>query len=193
MTSDDDILDLIRRDPELAELLWNVCEFDLSRAEHGEPVLLSSGLALESVAGDFTGGTFFLCGDGRRRPALYADSEGQAGLIGENLSEALEIMVGLPSWRDCLKFSGAGDLAVMRTAADHLERDEHRDEPELAAMRSRLATELDLDLAPASVLLARLHTAVSATVPDFVLIDKTGEEYETLFGAWLPSRNPAWR
>ncbi|WP_206666947.1 hypothetical protein [Streptomyces lasalocidi] len=129
MTSDDDILDSIRRDPELAELLWNVCEFDLSRAEHGEPVRLSSGLALESVAGDFTGGTFFLCGDGRRRPALYADSEGQAGLIGENLSEALEIMVGLPSWRDCLKFSGAGDLAVMRTAADRLERDEHRDEP----------------------------------------------------------------
>lgn len=191
---DDDILDAIRHDPDLADLLWQVSEFDLSRGDHGEPVRLSSGLALEGVAGDFTGGTFFLCGDPRTaRPVLYASSEGQAGLIGLNLAEALEIMIGLPSWRDCLKFSGIGDLAVMRTTADHLRRDELRDEPEVDTQRARLADTLDLQPAAVPVLLARLQAAVSATAPAFVLTVETGEEYETLFGPWLPSRNPAWR
>lgn len=124
---------------------------------------------------------------------LYASSEGQAGLIGQSLAEALGIMLGLPSWRDCLKFSGAGDLAVMRTTADHLERDELRDEPEIGAERARLATALNLKRESVPVLLARLHAAVSATEPDFVLTVETSGEYESLFGPWLPSRNPSWR
>lgn len=100
---------MVRQDPGLAELLWEVCEFDLTRDDHGEAVQLSSGQALEGIAGDFTGGTFFLCGEHRSaRPVLYASSEGQAGLIGHSLAEALEAMIGLPSWQDCLKFSGGG-------------------------------------------------------------------------------------
>lgn len=191
---DDDILDAIRRDPALAELMWDVCEFDLSRGDHGERVRLTSGLALKGIAGDLTGGTFFLCGDrGTARPVLYASSEGQAGLIGQNLAEALEAMIGLPSWYDCLTFSGAGDLAVMRTTADHLRRDELRDEPGLDTLRTRLAEALDLKLAAVPALLARLHAAVSATEPDYLLTAEPGGEYESLFGQWLPSRNPAWR
>lgn len=194
VTSDGDILNSIRRDHGLAELMWQVCEFDLSRGDPGEPVRLSSGLALEGVAGDFTGGTFFLCGDRlTARPVLYASSEGQAGLIGQSLAEALEAMTGLPSWWDCLTFSGAGDLSVMRITADHLGRDELRGKPEIDIQRARLATALNLNLESVPVLLARLHAAVSATEPDFVLTAEAGGEYESLFGPWLPSRNPAWR
>ncbi|KUM68580.1 hypothetical protein [Streptomyces griseorubiginosus] len=194
MASDDEILDSIRRDSTLAELLWRVCEFDLSRGDHGEPVQLSSGVSLEAVAGDFTGGTFFLCGDrGSERPVLYASSEGQSGLIGRSLTEALEIMIGLPSWWDCLKFSGSGDLEVMRATAANLERDEIRDEPELHADRARVAKALHLERESLSFLVTRLHAAVSATAPDFLLTVETGEEYDPLFGPWLPSHNPAWR
>jgi hypothetical protein len=190
VTSDNDILESIRRDPALAELLWQVCEFDLSRGDHGEPVRLSSGLALDGIAGDFTGGTFFLCGDPQEsRPVLYASSEGQAGLIGQSLAEALEIMGGLPSWYDCLKFSGGGDLSVMQTTADHL----LRDEPENDGHRVHLGAVLAWERASVAELLARLHAAVSTTAPDYVLTVETGEEYETLFGPWLPSRNPSWR
>ncbi|MCG8925020.1 hypothetical protein, partial [Lentzea sp. CC55] len=132
MKIDDDILNLIRQDSGLTELLCHVCEFDLSRGDHVEPVRLSSGVALEGVAGDSTGGTFFLCGDRQAvRPLLYASSEEQAGLIGQSLAAALEIMIGLPSWHDCLSFSGAGDLAAMRTTAEHLGRDELDHEPAL--------------------------------------------------------------
>ncbi|MEU2727204.1 hypothetical protein ABZ650_05620 [Streptomyces griseoviridis] len=192
MIRHEEVLDSIRRDSDLAEVLWRLCEFDLSRSDPGEPVRLSSGVALEGIAGDYTGGTFFLCGNGKVRPALYASSEGQAGLIGNSLTEALEIMVGLSSWWDCLKFSGAGDLAVMRATADHLRGDEFRDEPGKDADRATVAQALGLGSAPVSALLGRLHAAVSATVPDFVLTSGA-TEYESLFGPWLRSRNPAWQ
>ena len=81
----------------------------------------------------------------------------------------------------------------MRTTAGHLGRDELRNEPEIGAQRVRLAAALDLELASVPVLIARLHAAVSATTPDFVLTVGTGETYESLFGPWLPSRNPLWR
>jgi hypothetical protein len=188
---DEEILASIQRDSSLAEVLWRVCEFDLSRNDPGEPVRLSSRAALKGIAGDFTGGTFFLCGDGEDRPVLYASSEGQAGLIGRSLTEALQIMVGLPSWWDCLKFSGTGDLAVMLTTAGHLRDDELRDEPEKDADRATVAQALGLGSEATSTLLGRLHAAVAATVPDFVLTSDAGE-YESLFGPWLPSRNPSW-
>ncbi len=192
--SDDEILEVVRQDLRLADLLCEVCEFDLTRGDHGEPVRLPSGQALDGIAGDFTGGTFFLCGEHRStRPVLYASSEGQAGLIGQNLAEALEIMIGLPSWWDCLKFSGGGDLTIMQSAADHLQRDQFRDQPEIAAQRIQLARAMSLDLAIVPVLLARLCAAVASTKPDFVLTVETGEEYESLFGERLPSRNPSWR
>ena len=38
--------------------------FDLRRARHCEEVLLASGASLEPIAGDDTGGTFFVCGGG---------------------------------------------------------------------------------------------------------------------------------
>jgi hypothetical protein len=101
-------------------------------------------------------------------------------------------MVGLPSWWDCLTFSGSGDLAVMRTTAGHLRDDELANEPEMDAHRAVVAQAVGLQIGATSDLLARLHAAVSATAPDFVLTSETGE-YETLFGPWLPSRNPAWR
>ncbi|MEU9738874.1 hypothetical protein AB0E12_06740 [Micromonospora chersina] len=193
MKSDDELLELVRHDLSLAELLWEVCEFDLTRGDHGETVRLSSGQALEGIAGDFTGGTFFLCGECRSvRPVLYASSEGQAGLIGYSLAEALEVMIGLPSWWDCLKFSGGGDLVSMQSAAEHLQRDELRDQPEVGAKRVQLATALSLDLATVPLLVARLRDAVAGTAPDFLLTVETGGEYGSLFGPWLPSRNPSW-
>lgn len=80
----------------------------------------------------------------------------------------------------------------MQAAAEHLQRDELRDQPEVGAKRVQLATALSLDLATVPLLLARLHDAVAGTAPDFLLTVETGEECESLFGPWLPSRNPSW-
>lgn len=81
----------------------------------------------------------------------------------------------------------------MLSAAEHLQRDELRDRPELGARRVQLATALSLELATIPLLLLRLRDAVADTTPDFLLTAETGEEYESLFGPWVPSRNPSWR
>jgi hypothetical protein len=103
------------------------------------------------------------------------------------------VQVGLPCWWDCLTFSGGGDLAAMQAAAEHLERDLAQDRPGTGAQRIQVATALSLELAPNPVSLTRLRDAVAGTEPDHVLTVETGEEYASLFRAFLPSRHPCRR
>ncbi|MGW6404955.1 hypothetical protein [Streptomyces sp. NPDC055134] len=96
MNSSDHLLALIRDTPGIADLLHSTFEFGIFRNEHGEAVRAASGAALEAIAGDWAGGTFFLCHDeGGRRSVVFASSEGQGGVIADNLKSALEIITGL--------------------------------------------------------------------------------------------------
>ncbi|WP_165966511.1 DUF6745 domain-containing protein [Actinomadura sp. 7K507] len=85
----------IRRSERLREALaWLDFEMShVSHVEHVEEVHLDGGARLEPIGGHGTGGTYFLCGDGPRRPVLYADSEGGYQVMGRDLTEALEFMV----------------------------------------------------------------------------------------------------
>lgn len=93
---------LLAAQPALAGLAARSFGFDLRRAGHGGAVRLASGAPLEPIAGDDTGGTYFVCGGGA---VLYADREGRAGVIGDSPDEALELLVGLPCWHDLLHLS----------------------------------------------------------------------------------------
>ncbi|MEU0488638.1 DUF6745 domain-containing protein [Nocardiopsis sp. NPDC006139] len=59
---------------------------------HVEEVHLIGGRRLEPFAYEGAGGTYFLCGEGPRRPVLYADSEGGFRVLGRDLVEALELL-----------------------------------------------------------------------------------------------------
>lgn len=59
---------------------------------HVEEVHLIGGQRLEPFAYEGAGGTYFLCGEGPRRPVLYADSEGGSRVLGRDLTEALELL-----------------------------------------------------------------------------------------------------
>ncbi|MFI2373444.1 hypothetical protein [Streptomyces sp. NPDC018833] len=89
----DPALELLRERPDLAELAAFPFNFDIGRAYHVEDVHLASGASLEPVAGDDTGGTYFVCEDGT---VLHASSEGDAAVVGGSVSEALEVVIGLP-------------------------------------------------------------------------------------------------
>ncbi|MET8410944.1 hypothetical protein ABZV34_23075 [Streptomyces sp. NPDC005195] len=111
----DHALRLLRRNRRLAELAAFPFSFDIDRAEHAEDVRLASGGPLEPIAGDDTGGTYFVCGDGS---VLYADSEGSAGVIGDSVDEALEVLVGLPGWHDHLRLAPAeGEERILAAVA----------------------------------------------------------------------------
>jgi hypothetical protein len=193
MCDSTDLLQRIGEDQEISMLLADAFEFDVRRKTGGESPRLDSGLPIEGIAGDFTGGTFYLCGDvGSPRPVLYASSEGDAGIIATDLREALVLVVGFPYWRDSLKYSAGGDLGAMESATAFLCRDMMADRPAIVAEQSRVAESLCVPLETPSVLVARLHAAVKSAGPDFAFIDDTGE-YGGLFGPFLPSRNRRWQ
>ncbi|MGW5863381.1 hypothetical protein ACWFRJ_14560 [Streptomyces sp. NPDC055239] len=162
-------LRLLRQDPRLAELAAFPFAFDLSRADHVEEVRLASGGPLEPIAGDDSGGTYFVCGDGS---VLYADSEGCAGIIGDSVDETLEILVGLPGWQDYVRLSPTdGEARILAEIAD-TEGDFREDcVPDLDAHRTELRAALGLPERSPVQLVARLHAALLRTEPDHLLLN----------------------
>ncbi|MEU5068900.1 hypothetical protein AB0G95_33190 [Streptomyces virginiae] len=178
MTSSDHLLYLIRSTPEIDLLLRTSFGFDIGRKYHGEGLRLASGAPLEPIAGESAGGAYFLCAeeDGRR-PVVFASSEGEGGLIADDLADALEIIIGL-EWRDCLGFSGGGDAEVMQVSAQHLERHLARGNPEIAEERTRVAAALSFRVVPVADLVIRLWEAASKTEPGYVVTTEDGEAYD---------------
>ncbi|MFD9793416.1 hypothetical protein ACFWXK_20990 [Streptomyces sp. NPDC059070] len=193
VSSVEELLGRLRDHPGLSELMYALCGFDLSCRDHGEVLTSSSGEPVEGFAGDDVGGTYFLYGDPDEVPAVvYASPEGEGGLIADSLGDALRVIIGLPGWQDCLRFSAGGSLTAMRAAAAYLENDLRRVEPHLTARRAHLAGALSLGLPPAHLLLARLQDAVSRTTPSYVLRTARGDTYTSLFGTLTPMDNPGW-
>ncbi|MEU6371891.1 hypothetical protein [Streptomyces sp. NPDC046909] len=164
----DHALRLLRENPRLAALAEFPFDFCLDRAEYGhvEPVRLVSGGALEIVAGDAGGGSYFVCEDGS---VLYADSEGSAGIIGSGFDEAFEILIGL---------GGEEDL-------DEEEEEYFGYEVARAELRAALGfperSRVELE--------ALLDAAQARTWPDFLLLNaEEGCAYE-LIG---PPPPPLW-
>ncbi|MEU6347772.1 hypothetical protein ABZ896_00380 [Streptomyces sp. NPDC047072] len=183
----DDALRLLRQDPRLAGLADFPFDFSLARAEYGhvEPVRLASGGPLEIVAGDSAGGSYFVCGDGS---VLYADSEGGAGVIGSDVDRALEVVVGLPGWRDCLRLSPADGAEKILARVAEVE-DEMREDFDLDADRATLRAALGFPERSAVELVGMLHAALLRTEPDFLLLNaEEGGAYD-LIG---PPPPPLW-
>lgn len=185
----DRALRLLRQSPHLAELAAFPFNFDLARAAHGhvEEVRLASGGPLEVVAGDDTGGTYFVCADGS---VLYADSEGGAGVLGSSVDVALDILTGLPGWHDCLGLSPQdGEEKILACVAETEEemREYHGIDDERAELRAALG----FPERSAVELVGMLHAALSRTEPDFVLLNaEEGCAYELIGppapALWVP-------
>jgi hypothetical protein len=147
----------------------------------------------EPVGGDAAGGEFVLC-ESRNlptRPLLYASSEGQAGIIAQSLHDGLSIIVDLPYWQDCLKFSSHGQLAEMQRVVPLAESDLLADRPQTASRRQALRTLLGLSQLPDPV--CALHTAVTDLSPQYAVCSSEGWPFEPLFNKFTVKSNPEWR
>ncbi|MEU0395412.1 hypothetical protein ABZ208_22005 [Streptomyces sp. NPDC006208] len=164
----DRTLALLRQRPDLAELAAFPFDFDIDRAYHCEDVRLASGASLEPVAGDDTGGTYFVCADGA---VLYASSEGEAGLIGESVTDALEIIIGGGGLHrmeigPCLDEKQL--LAEIREEEDEMRASYA---PDLDAQRAALLDGLGLPRRSPVELAFRLDSVARRTDPDHVLLN----------------------
>jgi hypothetical protein len=173
----DHALRLLRENPRLAELAAFPFNFDLTRADHVESVRLASDGPLRPIAGDDTGGTYFVCADGS---VLYADSEGSAGIIGDSVDAALEILVGLPGWHDYLHLAPSdGEEKILAEIAETEEeiREYHGIDTERTELRAALGLP---DRSPVE-LIGLLHAALLRTEPDFLLLNaEEGGAYQLL-------------
>ncbi|WP_206344050.1 hypothetical protein [Streptomyces mesophilus] len=175
----DQALRLLRRDRRLAALAAFPFGFDLDRAAHGhvEEVRLASGGELEVLAGDDTGGTFFRCAGGS---VLYASSEGEAGIIGSTVDEALDILTGLPGWENYLGLSPQDGEEALRAAVTETE-DEIRADYGIDEERTELRAALGFPARSPVELIGLLHAALLRTEPDFVLLNaEEGRAYDPL-------------
>lgn len=167
------MLDRIRNRPHVATLLADVFDFDITRIDHVEPVRLASGGELRAVAGDATGGTFFVCDGG---PVLYASSEGTAGVLAATLTDAVQLVVGIPVWHDVV--GQAPDLDAMRAAFESSFAELKEDfEPEIDTHRAEVTTALELTPTPVAELLTQLRASLSL---DYTLLNETDDEYDPL-------------
>ncbi|WP_432043798.1 hypothetical protein [Streptomyces cadmiisoli] len=192
MTSSDHLLGLIRNTPEIDLLLRSSFGFDIHRKHHGQGLQLASGAPMEVIAGEFAGGAYFLCAEHNgRRPVVFASSEGEGGLLADDLADALEIIIGL-EWHDCLSFSGGGDVEVMQISAQHLERSRDKYSPNIGSEAAQVAAALSLRIVPVSDLVIRLQAAAAKTEPDYIVTDEDGQVFDPLFGEHLEPRHGGW-
>jgi hypothetical protein len=168
------MIDRIRANARAHELLVDVFDFDIARVEHVEPVRLASGGDLRPVAGDASGGTFFVCGG----PVLYASSEGSAGIVATDLTGLVELVVGIPIWHDVV--SSISDPVVMRADFDSAYEELKEYEPEIDEHRAEAVVELGLTEVSVDELLARLRSSLTDLSPNYVLLNEEGDEYERL-------------
>ncbi|MFD8686640.1 hypothetical protein [Streptomyces sp. NPDC059651] len=163
----DRFLELLRARPDLAEAAAFPFNFDVSRASHVEDVHLASGASLEPIAGDDTGGTFFLCGG---TAVLYASSEGDAVLIADSVGEALEMQIRLPEWCEGVTTDlDEEQLRAVVRVCDEEAKEEFA--PELDEQRALLITGLGLPERPLAELFAMAESAAGRTEPDHLLLN----------------------
>jgi hypothetical protein len=148
-------------DDRARELLENVCSFPLGGMPSGLSMLPESD-ELECVAGDGSGGCFYLWHAQRRGdrvPVVYLSSYGEASRFADDFTDALTIVAAFPGyWGDALVAACKGGDRIGRVIP-HYEADL---EPGYAEARAELSDLLALDLGSAS---AKLVTAVRAEPP----------------------------
>lgn len=176
MTASNDLVRRIEQEPSLATALAWPGDFDVERRDPVEDLALPTGIPLHPIAGCGAGGTYFLCGEAgaEERPVLYADSEGQATLIGADLVEAITLIVVLPFWRDLAKGFTISELGA----------DLQADHPDFNTERDRLLHALGLAPTSEEEAIARLRAIAARTAPNHVphIPDDEHLPYELLFG-----------
>lgn len=162
------------------------------------PAFVVPGAMVSVVGRDAMDGAYVRCERDRQSCCLHIDPRGNAACLGDDVRQALALIVALPYWRELLAqypsgeypsgecLSGecpsgdlgpSGDLAVMRARALPLERQACEDLFELPAARRELQAFLELpELADP---IRRLHELAVAESPPVTVWSPHGWRYES--------------
>ena len=165
----------------------------LDRAGHADevPLELASGEPLAGLATTGGGESFQLCGGDERRPVIYYDDADSVLVLGRDLAEAVELLIGVPcllSVLHTLRTRGAAAATARHEelVAEEIAVDEEDNAPgarhHSAYLRSHertqrnLAAELGVRALPVSELLHRLCETAEAVAPELEVLWVDGGE-----------------
>jgi hypothetical protein len=187
---DEPVLNRLRESPNVAALFNALCDFRVLDEPQPGWFALASGEPLRVVGRDGAGGRFCLHQPPDGGTALlYISSEGEAGVLAGSLPAGLAVMIALPYWRDCLKFSAGGWLDEMRRARDQFEAELRARRPDIDEARSLLYRTLGITGPEAP--LEALHTAVSGSASRQVVATRDRNPFASLFNTFAVPRRPA--
>lgn len=191
------------RGSELADdvLSWHDCHLD--RAGHADevPLELASGEPPAGLATTGGGESFQLCGGDERRPVFYYDDADSVLVLGRDLAEAVEVLIGVPHlisvMRTLVRRGAAAATALHEEmTAQDIAVDEEENPPgarhRSAYLRShgethrRLAAELGVRALPVSELLHRLRETAEAVAPELEVLWVDGGEVNPIPHAVAP-------
>lgn len=109
------------------------------------PAFTLPAASAEVIGRDAMGGAYVACAFSSAASAccLHLDTRGHVALLGENLEEAVALLIALPYWHELLH-SASADVDTLRTHAEELEREVCDDLPALRDARDYLRDFLSL-------------------------------------------------
>jgi hypothetical protein len=141
------------------------------------PAFVVPGATVSVVAREGTGGVYVCCERGPWRCCLHIDIRGNAVCIGDDVQQAVALLVALPYWPELLARCPSGELSALRELASSLEREACEDLPALPAARQDLQAFLELPQLGDPVL--RLHELAVEQVPAVTVWSPHGWRYES--------------
>src|SRR4051794_16103946 len=141
------------------------------------PAFVVPGASVSVVGRDGTGGVYVCCERGQKLCCLHIDTRGNAVCIGEDVEQAVALLVALPYWPELLAQCPSGELSALREIALRLEREACEDLPALPAARQELQAFLELPVLGDPVL--RLHQLAVEQIPAVTVWSPHGWRYES--------------
>jgi hypothetical protein len=177
----------IAANPDIREKIFSICDIDpVVDPGEGAWITIDGATDFTVIARDGAGGLFVVTRSSPR--VIYASSEGEAGVIADDLVSFMALVVTCPYWQDLLKYSGKGKSAEeMRRAAPFLESSRIDDEEEFAEAREFLMSELGISAPPD--LIGALYRSASTPID----LRFHGQPATSLFGRFTIDDNPFFR
>lgn len=141
------------------------------------PAFVVPGASVSVVGRDATGGVYICCERGQQSCCLHIDTRGNAVCIGEDVRQALGLIIELPYWPELLAQCPSGELAGLRELAPRLEQEACDDLPALPAAREDLRAFLSLP--PIADAIERLHQLAIERPPPVTVWSPHGWRYES--------------
>ena len=141
------------------------------------PAFIVPGASVSVVGREGTGGVYAWCERGQERCCLHIDGRGNAVCIGNELEQAVALLVALPYWPELLAQCPSGELCALRELAPRLEQEASEDLPALPAARQELRAFLQLPELPDPIL--RLYELAVQQAPVVTVWSPHGWRYES--------------